>query len=73
MRISLKANKILLNIQCGANLTLLGFNKRIPIVDALTNKYEYILCQNVANIIISVLQGSKLEYIVVVMQESNEK
>ena len=75
VRIALKSNEILLDIQCDAYLTLLGLHKQFPIVDVVTTKSQYILCQDLATRIICFLQGSTMENIVDVMQgnEANDK
>lgn len=41
---TLKPSMILLNIQCGANLTLLSLHKQIPIADIATKQTRYTNC-----------------------------
>ena len=38
---ALRPEKILLNIQCGGNLTLLGLHKRVPTADVVTSDTQF--------------------------------
>lgn len=60
---TLRPDIMLLILQCGGNLTLLGLHRRIPVVNIVTNNNGYTYCKNLAKKMILYMHGMTKEQI----------